>query len=273
VAVNGKPVKAPTNFYSMFVNLADAEVLLSVNDKPSADGARDVIVETISSEAGVRYLDWVRSKREYVDKMTDGRCGYFHIPDMSTGGLVEFSRTFFPQMDKPALIVDARHNAGGFVSEIIIERLGRRLLAMGACRRGLAYRYPEDAVYAHQVLLTNQLAGSDGDIFTRAFKLAGLGPSVGTRTWGGVVGIRSDKPFVDGGLMTIPEFAWWEIDGGWTIENWGVEPDFVVDNLPGDEALGLDRQLDKAIEIIRADLERDPKSLPEPPPYPDKSRK
>lgn len=273
VAVNGKPVKAPANFYSAFVNLADDEVLLSVNGKGSLDGARDVIVSTIGDEHAVRYLDWVRSKREYVEEATDGRCGYFHIPDMGTPGMVEFARTFFPQMEKPALIVDARHNGGGFVSEIIIERLDRGLLAFGATRRGVPYRYPEDAVYAHKVLLTNEEAGSDGDIFTRAFKLAGLGPSVGMRTWGGVVGIRSDKPFVDGGMMTIPEFAWWEGEGGWTLENRGAEPDIVIDNLPGDQAAGLDRQLEKALEIIKADLERDPMKLPAPPAYPDRSKK
>jgi tricorn protease len=273
LAVNGRPLKAPTNFYSVFVNLADDEVLLTVNKSPTTDGARDVVVKTISSEAEVRYLDWVRSKREYVDKATDGRCGYFHVPDMGTGGLVEFSRTFFPQMEKPALIVDGRYNAGGFVSELIIERLGRQLLALGQSRRGLVERYPMDAVYAHEVLVTNEEAGSDGDIFPRAFQLAHLGPVVGMRTWGGVVGIRSDKPFVDGGMMTIPEFAWWEASGGWTLENRGVEPDVVVDNLPGDEAAGLDRQLDKAIEIIKERLAEDQKQLPGYPPYPDKSLK
>jgi tricorn protease len=273
LAVNGKPLKAPTNFYSAFVNLAEDEVLLTVNARPTVDGARDVVVRTLASESAVRYLDWVRSKREYVDKATDGRCGYFHVPDMGTPGLVEFSRTFFPQMEKPALIADGRYNAGGFVSELVIERLGRQLLARGQTRRGAVERYPMDAVYAHRVLLTNEEAGSDGDIFPRAFQLARLGPVVGMRSWGGVVGIRSDKPFVDGGMMTIPEFAWWETEGGWTLENWGVEPDVVVDNLPGDEAAGLDRQLDKAIEIIKQRLAEDPKQLPGLPPYPDKSLK
>ncbi|MFZ1946144.1 MAG: S41 family peptidase [bacterium] len=273
LAVNGKPLKAPADFYSAFVNLADEEVLLTVNKGPTTDGARDVVVKTLSSEAAVRYLDWVRSKRERVEKATDGKCGYFHVPDMGTEGLVEFSRTFFPQMAKPALIIDGRYNAGGFVSELIIERLGREILALGQSRRGQVERYPMDAVHAHQVLLTNEEAGSDGDIFPRAFQLAHLGPVVGMRSWGGVVGIRSDKPFVDGGMMTIPEFAWWEAGGGWTLENRGAEPDVVVENLPGDEAAGLDRQLEKAIEIIKQRLAEDPKQLPGYPPYPDKSLK
>jgi tricorn protease len=232
-----------------------------------------VIVKTVSDESKMRYLDWVRSKLEYVQKATDGKCGYFHIPDMDTRGLVEFSRTFYPQMEKPAFIVDGRYNGGGFVSELVIERIGRPLIAMGGSRRGVDYRYPEDAVYAHRVLLTNEEAGSDGDIFAEAFKLAKLGPVVGKRTWGGVVGIRSDKPFVDGGLVTIPEFPWWEINGGWTIENHGVDPDIEVENLPGDEARGIDRQLDKAIELIKESLKADPMTLPVHPAFPDKSMK
>ncbi|HVP57554.1 MAG TPA: S41 family peptidase [bacterium] len=273
LAVNGKPLKAPTNFYSMFVNLANDEVLLTVNGKSSRDGARDVIIKTVADESKMRYLDWVRSNREYVAKETDGKCGYFHIPDMGSGGLVEFSRTFFPQIELPAFIVDERYNGGGFVSEIILERIGRPLLARGASRRGRDERYPADAVYAHRVLLVNEDAGSDGDIFPQAFKLAKLGPVVGMRTWGGIVGIRMDKPFVDGGLMTIPEFPWWENNGGWTLENRGVEPDVEVDNLPGDEFRGIDRQLDKAIELIKESLKQDPMTLPSHPPYPDKSMK
>ncbi|MFH1219946.1 MAG: S41 family peptidase [Candidatus Eisenbacteria bacterium] len=273
LAVNGTPLKAPTSFYSAFVNLADDEVLLTVNAAPKLEGARDVIVKTISDEHKVRYLDWVRGNRERVEQATGGKCGYFHIPDMGTGGLVEFSRTFFPQMEKPALIIDERHNAGGFVSEIIIDRIGRQLLALGQSRRGAIYRYPEDAVYAHRVLLINEEAGSDGDIFPQAFKLAKLGTVVGMRTWGGVVGIRSDKPFVDGGMMTIPEFAWWEKDKGWTLENRGAEPDIEIDNLPGDEARGRDPQLERAVELINDQLKQDPMGLPGLPPYPDKSKK
>ena len=123
------------------------------------------------------------------------------------------------------------------------------------------------------MLLTNEEAGSDGDIFAQAFKLAGLGPVVGMRTWGGVVGMRTEKPFVDGGVMSIPEFAWWEIDGGWTLENHGAEPDIEIDNLPGDEARGIDRQLDKAIELVNEMLAKDPMNLPAPPPHPDKTKK
>lgn len=272
LAVNGEPVKLPTNFYSMFLNLDGDEVLLTVNDEPTLRGARDVIVKTVDDDGNLRYLDWVRSNREFVEKASDGRIGYIHIPDMGTRGLVEFRRTFYPQIAKPGIIVDARYNGGGFVSELIIRRLSIKPLAYGKARKGRPYRYPEDAVDAHMVALCNQHAGSDGDIFPRAFKLTGLGPVIGMRTWGGVVGIRMDKPFVDGGLMTIPEFSWWEADEGWTLENRGVEPDIEVENLPGDVLRGQDAQLEKAVDVVLEKLKQDPKGEPDLPPFPDKSK-
>jgi tricorn protease len=271
LAVNGRPLTTSTNFYSAFLNLAGEEVLLSVNDKPSRQGTRDVIVKAIRDESGLRYLEWVRSKREYVAEQTGGRIGYLHIPDMGTSGLVEFQRTFYPQLEKPGLIVDARYNGGGFVSELIIRALSVDLLAYGKPRKGKPYPYPDDAVHGHKVVVTNEHAGSDGDIFPRAFKLAKLGPVIGTRTWGGVVGIRMDKPFIDGGLMTIPEFAWWE-DEGWTLENKGAEPDVEIDNLPAGVIRGRDDQLDKAIEVVTEMLERDPRERPALPDYPNKRK-
>jgi tricorn protease len=273
LAVNGRPLDTSTNFYSVFLDLADDEVLLTVNARPTMDGARDVIVKTIGDDEDLRYLDWVRSKREYVDQATDGRVGYVHIPNMSTAGLVEFWRTFYPQLEKPGLIIDARYNGGGFVSELIIERLSVHVLAYGKARKGKPYRYPDEAVDAHLVALCNQEAGSDGDIFARAFKLAQLGTVIGMRTWGGVVGIRMDKPFVDGGMMTIPEFAWWERDGGWTLENWGAVPDIELENMPGDVLRGHDSQLERAVTLLNGELETDPRSTPKLPPFPDKSKK
>jgi tricorn protease len=271
IAVNGEPVRYPTNFYSVFLNLSDDEVLLTVNDRPTRTGARDVPILTMGDESELRYLDWVRSNREYVDRKSGGQIGYIHIPDMGTAGLIEFERTFYPQLLKPGLIVDARYNAGGFVSDLIIRKLSVKTLAYGKPRKGKPYRYPDESVDAHMVALCNQQAGSDGDIFPRAFQLADLGPVIGMPTWGGVVGIRMDKPFVDGGLMTIPEFAWWERKG-WTLENQGVVPDIEIDDLPADVIRGEDPQLDKAIDVVRDELKQDPKGFPEVPPFPDKSK-
>ncbi len=273
LAVNGTPLDTATNFYSAFVNLADEEVLLTVNDRPTMTGARDLIVKTIDDEADLRYLDWVRGNRRFVDEASGGKIGYIHLPNMGTAGLVEFQRTFYPQIEKPGLIIDVRYNGGGFVSELILERISIEVLAYGKARKGKPYPYPEEGMRAHMVALCNAHAGSDGDIFTRAFKLANLGTVIGTRTWGGVVGIRMDKPFVDGGMMTIPEFAWWEAEGGWTLENWGAVPDVEVDNLPGDVIRGHDTQLEKAVAYLNSLLEKEPLEEPPLPPYPDKSHK
>ncbi len=268
LAVNRKPLDTSINFYSAFLNLADEEVLLTVNDEPTMSGARDVVVKTIENDFDLRYLDWVSENRKFVEEASGGKIGYIHLPDMSTRGLVEFQRTFYPQIEKPALIIDVRYNGGGFVSELILERISIEVLAYGKARKGKPYRYPEEGLRAHLVALCDAHAGSDGDIFTRAFKLANLGTVIGTRTWGGVVGIRMDKPFVDGGMMTIPEFAWWEAEGGWTLENWGAVPDIEVDNLPGDVIRGHDTQLEKAVAILNSRLEKEPLEEPPLPPYP-----
>jgi tricorn protease len=154
---------------------------------------------------------------------------------------------------------------------LILERLYRRLIAFDKPRRGKSYRYPYRAFRGHMVVLCNQRSGSDGDIFTEAFKLLNLGPVIGMRTWGGVVGIRSDKPFMDGGMMTEPEYAWWDPKRGWGLENEGAVPDIEIDNLPEDVVEGRDRQLEKGIEILLEMLEKAARPVPERPPYPDKS--
>ncbi len=273
LAVNGVELTVDTNFYSAFLNLADEEVLLTVNEKPTFDGARDVIVKTLEDEGDVRYVDWVRTKREFVQEQTDGKVGYLHVPDMGGAGLIEFARAFYPQLEKPGLIIDVRYNRGGYVSELLLEKLSQKLIAFFKPRKGRSERYPEGGLHAHLVVLCNQMAGSDGDIFTQAFKKAGLGTVIGMPTWGGVIGIRMDKPFVDGGMMSVPEFAWWEPEEGWSLENRGVVPDIEVENMPGDVLRGHDTQLEKAIEVIMHLLEEEPKQLPELPPIPDKSLK
>jgi tricorn protease len=194
--------------------------------------------------------------------------GYVHIPDMGGAGLSAFIRQFYPQFDKRAIVVDVRDNDGGFVSQMIIERLARKVLAFDQPRHGQTFRYPARAVHAHMVCLIDEHAGSDGDIFPAAFRMKGLGPLIGTRTWGGVVGIRADKLFVDFGLSTQPEYAWWEADHGWSIENVGVEPDITVEITPGDRSAGRDPQLDRAISHLLEQLEKDPMELPKVPDWP-----
>jgi tricorn protease len=187
---------------------------------------------------------------------------------MGGEGLSMFSRLFYPQFNKQGIIVDIRDNGGGFVSQMILERLSRKPIAFDQPRQGEVERYPLRSVYGYLATIIDEHAGSDGDIFPESFRLLNLGPLIGTRTWGGVVGIRGDKPFVDLGLSTQPEFAWWEPKGGWVVENVGVSPDIQVEITPSDRIAGRDPQLDRAIEYLLDQLKKEPMQIPSPPPFP-----
>lgn len=267
-ALDGQPVGPQTNIYDLLQGQADRAVRLTVADDAAGANARTVEVETIGSEVALRYEAWVEGNRRYVHEQSGGTIGYLHIPNMGGDGLQSFSRQFYPQSSKSALIIDVRNNGGGFVSEMIIRRLAATVHAFSQPRHGATTRYPSRGLHAHMACLIDQHAGSDGDIFPAMFRARGLGSLIGTRTWGGVVGIRGDKPFVDMGLSTQPEYAWWDATGGWTIENRGVSPDIEVDITPSDRLTGSDPQLDRGIEVLLQQLLADPKQLPEHPPYP-----
>ncbi|MFW5653658.1 MAG: S41 family peptidase, partial [Planctomycetota bacterium] len=258
--INGYPVTAETNVYDHLAGLENEEGLLTGGPNSSGEGVREIQIETLSTGEAValRYADWVRRNREEVNALTQGRVGYMHLPDMGGPGLVEFIKAFYPQTDKDALIIDVRYNGGGFVSQMIIERLAREVWAWDRSRSGRPGTYPSKVHIGPKVVIVNQNSGSDGDIFPESFKLRGLGPIVGTRTWGGVVGIRADKPFVDFGFTTQPEFAFWQADRGWGLENRGVEPDVVVDFTPEDYREGRDPQLRAAADIVMNMLRENP---------------
>jgi tricorn protease len=250
VAVNRRVFEKGRPFLAAFENLGDKDVVLTV--RSGQGGApRDVVVHTLADDTGLRYADWVRRNREHVAEATGGKIGYIHIPDMGNDGMIAFDTWFRPQIDKEGLVVDARWNRGGNVSEIILERLRRHVLTFTRARGGTQFTYPVTALNGPFVVLANEFSGSDGDIFPAAVKLEGLAPVIGQRTWGGVVGCRcADKPMVDGGLLTQPEFAWNDPRGGWTIENHGVDPDIPVQTLPQELAKGVDAQLDRAIAEV-----------------------
>jgi len=252
LAVNHLPLRAERPFYASLEGLGGKEVLLTVNDKPTLDGARDVVVRTLRGENQVRYSDWVRRNREYVAEKTDGKIGYVHIPNMMGEGLIAFNTWFYPQLDKEGMVVDTRWNGGGFVSQMILERFRRHLVSFDRARGGGISTYPYRVLNGPFVVLTNEFAGSDGDIFPAAVQLEELAPVIGVRSWGGVVGIRGDKRLVDGGFLTQPEFAWWDPVQGWDLENRGVEPDIEVQNLPQELARGVDSQLERAITEVMA---------------------
>ena len=271
LAINGRRVHADENPLDALVGLDKRLVSLTVSSKANGLDPRTVEVLTTASEERLRYLDWVADRRQRVDRLSGGRVGYLHVPDMGGEGLVEFMSSFFPQLEKEALVVDVRDNGGGFVSQLILERLRRALWAIDRPRHGKAFTYPYRVFTGPMAALCNQSTGSDGDIFAESFQILGLGPVIGTRTWGGVIGIRADKPFVDGGMSTQPEFAWWERRRGWGLENEGVIPDVVLDNDPTLVLKGRDPQLEKAVEML---LERLATARPDPRPGPppDKSK-
>ncbi len=272
LAVNHQPFAPELPFEASFENLAGKPVMLTVNSRPTRDGARHVVVKPLASQHDLLYADWVRRNREYVAEKTGGKIGYVHIPDMGTRGLVQFDRWFYPQLDREGMVVDARWNGGGWVSQMILARLERKILSWDRQRHGHYEAYPSRALNGPFVVLTNELAGSDGDIFPQAVQLAGLAPVIGVRSWGGVNGIRMSKYLVDGGIVTHPEFAWWDRRVGWGLEGHGVDPDIVVENLPQELARGIDAQLDRGIEEVLRLHREHPPQRPEFGPAPDRSR-
>ncbi len=267
LAIDGKDLKASDDPYRLLVQSPGRTVTLLVNSKPSREGAREVTVKPIGGEAELRYYNWVEDNRRKVDKATGGRVGYIHIPNMGAEGLQEFIRQYFPQIRKEGMIVDVRYNGGGFVSQVILERLRRIVMGMGAPRNARPGTYPDAAFNGPMVCLLNMYSASDGDFFPYYFREYGLGPLIGTRSWGGVVGIRGlEGGLVDGGYLTVPEFGAYNLKSEWIIENRGVTPDVVVDNLPQDEMAGRDAQLDRAIqEITKRIEEKKPEFPPRPP--------
>src|SRR6266568_4346918 len=272
LAINGTPVSSFANLYQALIGTADKQVILRVNSKPSDAGARDVTVVPTANEGPLYYLDWVQKNIDYVTKNTAGDVGYLHIPDMGRPGLNEFTKLYFPQIRKHALIVDVRGNGGGFVSPLVLERLRRAFVMVGIARNGMPQPDPAHAFMGPMVTLINEFSASDGDIFPFRFKTLGLGKLIGKRTWGGVVGIRNSLPLVDGGNFFKPEFALYSKDGkDWIIEGHGVDPDIVVDNDPAREFKGEDQQLDRAIQQIEEELKTKRYELPPAPPYPDRN--
>jgi tricorn protease len=272
LAINNTPASELANLYDALIGTADKQVILRVNSKPSEDGARDVTVVPTADESPLYYLAWVQKNIDYVTKKTNGEVGYLHIPDMGRPGLNEFTKLYFPQIRKKALIVDVRGNGGGFVSPMVIERLRRALGMIGIARNGMPQTDPPQTFAGPMVTLINEFSASDGDIFPYRFKTLGLGKLIGKRTWGGVVGIRESLPLADGGQFFKPEFAIYSKDGkDWIVEGHGVDPDIVVDNDPGKEFKGEDQQLDRAIQEIQDELKTKRYDLPSPPPYPNRN--
>ncbi|MFA6467472.1 MAG: S41 family peptidase [Bacteroidota bacterium] len=273
IAVNGKPTDTMNDLFEAFVGTVGKQVKLKVNSSAKESGSRETVIIPIGNEAPLYYYNWVQKNIETVSKATGDKVGYIHIPDMGVNGLNEFVKHFYPQLRKEALIIDDRGNGGGNVSPMITERLSRELSMIGYQRNGVPSTNPGGMHLGPKVLLLDEFSASDGDIFPYRFRKYNLGKLIGKRSWGGVVGIRGSLPIVDGGFMNRPEFSRYDNDGKeWIMEGYGVDPDIVVDNDPAKEFDGIDEQLQKAIEVIKEEMKNFKYRIPNPPPFPDKSR-
>lgn len=262
ISINGEKLTAEIPPNALLVNQANNVVNIVVR---SADSGKfnSYDIKTIGSDTDARYREWVESRREYVHKKSKGKLGYVHIPDMGAAGFSEFHRYYIYEVSRNGLVVDLRDNGGGHVSELLLEKLSRKHYGYWVSRYDNVDTYPSHSLAGPMVAVTDEYAGSDGDIFSHQFKQMKLGILVGKRTWGGVIGISPKYSLADGTLTTQPEYATYMKDVGWKVENYGTDPDVEVDVTPSDYAKGKDPQLDKAIEIALAQLKKKPVELPD----------
>lgn len=269
--IDGVPAGEYANIFQALTGKAGRKVALKVAASADGKNARTVEVETVADEANLAYYEWVRRNIEKVDKASNGQIGYIHIPDMGSEGLDMFTKLFYTQLDKKALIIDDRMNGGGNVSPMIIERLQREVYRISMYRNGKNEPVPNQAFYGPKVCLIDKYSSSDGDLFPYSFRKLGLGKLIGKRSWGGIVGISGSKAFVDGQDMRTPFFTSYSTEGDWIIEGHGVDPDIEVDINPFQDYKGQDAQLDKAIEELKSEL-KNYKPLPDTPAAPVKNR-
>ncbi len=272
LAVNGVDLRPPANVYAPFENTVDRSVELTVGPNADGSGSRTVKAVPIANEGAVRNRAWIEGNLRKVDSATGGRVAYVYVPNTSTAGYESFKRYFYPQAHKSAIIVDERFNGGGSLADYYIEILRRSTLSWWALRYGEDLRTPMASIQGPKALLIDETAGSGGDYFPWMFRKVGLGPLIGQRTWGGLVGILGTPPLMDGGVVTAPNLAIWSAEEGWIVENVGIAPDIAVEQTPKDVIAGRDPQLERAIAWALEELKKTPPVAPKRPPYPDKTK-
>lgn len=257
LAIRGKKVSRNVRPESLLVNHMRDQITLTISDAKGKN-QRDILVCTLPSMQKARYRQWVEKNRAYVHAKSKGRIGYVHVPDMSHEGFAEFHRGYLAECERDGLIVDVRYNGGGNVSTLILSKLARKRLGYDVTRWYGTQAYQIDSPSGAMAAITNEYAGSDGDMFSHSFKLLGLGPLIGKRTWGGVIGIWVEHSLVDKGMTSQPEFSFWFKDVGWSIENYGTKPDIEVEILPQDYVANKDPQLDRAIKEVESQIKNSP---------------
>ena len=272
LAVRGVDVRPPANLYSFFENTSGKAIEITVGPNADGSGSRTVQVEPIANEAQLRNRAWVEGNLRKVDSATKGAVAYVYVPNTGGAGYSYFKRYFYPQAHKDAIIVDERYNGGGSIADYYIDILRRPLISYWHMRYGDDLRTPAASMQGPKVLLVDENAGSGGDLFPWMWRKYSLGPIVGKRTWGGLVGTLGFPGLMDGGSITAPNLAIWTEEGGWVVENEGVPPDVEVEQTPADVIAGRDPQLERAIAMVMAELKKNPPSTPKRPPYPDKTK-
>lgn len=268
LAVNGRDLRPPTNVYSLFENTAGKIVEITLGPNPDGTGSRTVQVVPVPDETALRNRDWVEGNLEKVTRATDGRVAYVYVPNTAGAGHTYFKRYFYPQVHKDAIIVDERFNGGGSVADYYIDILRRPFIANWAMRYGADLKTPFASIQGPKAMIIDETAGSGGDLLPWMFRKFGLGPLIGQRTWGGLVGILGFPVLMDGGGIMAPNLAIWTPEEGWVVENEGVAPDIEVDQTPADVIAGRDPQLEKAIEVVLAELKKSPPAKTPRPAYP-----
>jgi tricorn protease len=269
LAVNGREIGGSDNIYSFFEETAGKQVVLKVGPNPDGKGSREVTVVPADDELGLRNLAWIEGNRRRVDEMTGGRVAYVYLPDTYSGGYTNFNRYYFAQVGKEAAIIDERFNGGGAIADYIIDYLRRPLLSFWTLREGQDITTPIEAIFGPKVMIINEMAGSGGDALPWMFRKTGIGPLIGKRTWGGLVGHYTNPiDLLDGGFTGTPNLAFYDTDGAWDVENHGVPPDIEVEYDPRAVREGHDPQLEKAVEVVMELLKKNPLPTPHRPAYP-----
>jgi tricorn protease len=269
LAVNGREVHATDNVDSFFDGTAGKQTVLRVGKNADGSGARDVTVVPTASEYGLRNLDWINGNRRKVDALSGGKIAYVYMPNTAGAGYTNFNRYFYAQLDKQGVILDERFNQGGLIADYIVNVLGQKHLSNAIERDGKPVHDPQGAIFGPKAMIINQSAGSGGDAMPWYFRKAALGTLVGTKTWGGLVGIGGYPSLIDGGSVTAPRYAIYGLNGEWEVEGHGIPPDVMVEELPKDVAAGHDAQLEQAVAIVMQQLKEHPVPVSPIPPYPD----
>jgi tricorn protease len=271
--VNGVDVRPPADVSRFLENTAGTQVRIKVGPNPDGKEAREVTVVPVASEFALRNRAWEEDNRRKVDELSGGKLAYVHVPDTAVGGWLNFNRYYYGQVGKQAAVIDERYNHGGEIADYIIDQLRRPLRNCSITREGEKFCSPLEQIYGPKTMIINEMSGSGGDALPWMFKQDKVGPLVGTRTWGGLVGIYNYPPLIDGGGVTAPRVAIFGLHGEWEVENHGIAPDIEVENDPASVAGGHDPQLEKAVQVTLDALQKNPVVIPDHPAYPNYHKK